>query len=69
MPTPLPEPQVDRTVLKVTSLNENDEDSYWWSRTPLERLEAIETNRRIVYGYNSTPPKFKRVLEVVSKVS
>ena len=58
------EPRVDRTVLTVTGLDENDEDAYWWSRTPLERLEAIETNRRIVYGYFATSCKLQKVLEV-----
>ena len=62
-----PEPRVDRTVLTVTDLNENDEDRYWWSRTPLERLRAIETNRRIVYDYLTTPPRFQRLLEVAGR--
>jgi len=56
--------RVDRTVVTVTDLRENDEDRYWQSKTPLERLEAIETHRRIVYGYLSTPPRFQRVLEI-----
>lgn len=61
------EPQVDRTVLTVTSLGEDDEDHYWWSRTPLERLEAIEINRQVVYGYLNTPPRFQRLLEVARR--
>ena len=62
-----PNLRVDRTVLTVTDLRENDDDRYWWSKTPLERLEAIEINRRIVYGYHSTPPRFQRVLEVAGR--
>ena len=67
MDAPPSEPKVDRTVLTVTGLRENDEDRYWWSRTPLERLEAIEVNRQVVYGYLSTPPRFQRLLEVARR--
>ena len=67
METDASEPRVDRTVLTVTDVQDNDEDQYWWARTPLERLEAIETNRRIVYGYQSTPPRFQRLLEVARR--
>jgi len=62
-----PELRVDRSVLTVTDLHENDEDRYWWSKTPMERLEAIETNRRIVYGYHDHPPRFQRILEVARR--
>ena len=62
-----PEPRVDRSVLTVTDFHENDEDRYWWSKTPMERLEAIETNRRIVYGYHDNPPRFQRILEVARR--
>jgi hypothetical protein len=62
-----PEPRVDRTVLTVTDLRENDEDRYWWARTPLERLRAMEINRRMVYGYHSTPPRLQRLLEVARR--
>lgn len=61
------EPKVDRTVLTVSTTGENDEDEYWQSKTPQERLEAIEINRRIVYGYKSTPPGLRRVLEVARR--
>ena len=59
--------QVDRTVMTVTDLEHNDEDRYWWSRTPLERLKAIEVNRQAVYGYRNTPPRFQRLLEVARR--
>jgi hypothetical protein len=61
------EPRIDRTVLTVTDLRENDEDCYWWAKTPMERLEAIEINRRIVYGYLSNPPGFQRLLEIARR--
>ncbi len=53
--------------MTVSDLGEDDADQYWWSRPPLERLAAIETNRQIVYGYLTTPPGFQRVLEVARR--
>ncbi|HOW51276.1 MAG TPA: hypothetical protein PLV42_04440 [bacterium] len=59
--------EVDRTAFSVGDLTDNTEEKrYWLSRTPAERLEAIETNRRIVYGYLDTPPRLQMVLEIVN---
>jgi len=54
-------------VLTVTGLKETDEDQYWWAKTPHERLEAMEVNRQVVYGYLSNPPRFQRLLEVARR--
>lgn len=59
--------RVDRSVITVTDLKHNDENQYWWSRTPLERLEAIEINRQAVYGYRDNPPRFQRLLEITGR--
>lgn len=58
---------VDRCVLTVVDLGEEDESSFWLGKTPRERLEAIEINRRIVYGYGSTPPRLQRLLETARR--
>ena len=58
-------PRVDRQAFSVTSVsNEADDAAYWRTRTPLERLRAVELNRQVVYGYGLTPPRFQRVLEI-----
>ena len=56
--------KVDRTALSVTSLKETDEKEFWKAKTPLERLEEVELNRKIVYGYD-TAPRLQRLLEVI----
>jgi len=59
-------PRLDKRILKVTALADiEDEKNYWLSRTPEERLNAVELNRRIVYGKNQTAARLQRVLEVV----
>lgn len=60
-------PTVDRSILTVASLKDADRDemAYWHSKTPLERLAALELNRRIIYG--DPPTGFQRVLEIVER--
>ena len=60
--------RVDRTAFKVFSSFEEaeaDERAYWHSRTPEERLEALELMRQIAYGYRpSSASRLQRVLEI-----
>ena len=38
--------------------------TYWHSKTPQERMEALELMRQINYGYDPTTERLQRVLEV-----
>ena len=43
--------KIDKTAFSVKSLfDESDDRAYWMSRTPDERIEAIELMRQINYG-------------------
>ena len=63
-------PKLDRTAFSVVSLEEADEDemAYWLSKTPYERLDALETLRQIFYGYDPTTARLQRVLEITERV-
>ena len=40
--------KMDKTAFSVASLfDESDEKAYWLSKTPYERLQAIELSRRL----------------------
>ena len=59
--------RVDKGTLSVlSSFEEADEadKAYWHSKTPQERLEALELMRQINYGYNPTTERLQRVLEI-----
>jgi hypothetical protein len=57
---------VDRAAFRVDDLtSESDERAYWRSRTPDERMEALELLRQIIYGYDPATCRLQRVLEVV----
>jgi hypothetical protein len=60
--------RVDRSVMSVGALHdEPDERGWWWQRTPLERLAAIEAMRRVVYGRAATHGRLQRVLEITQR--
>jgi hypothetical protein len=56
---------VDRSVVTCgEALGESDEKAFWLSRTPLDRLEAVEFLRETAFGYDPTTARLQRVLEV-----
>jgi hypothetical protein len=57
--------QVDKTAFSVASLfDESDEIAYWLSKTPYERLQAVELMRQVIYGYQPASGRFQRLFEV-----
>jgi len=60
--------KVDRTAFKVfSSFEEADaaDRAYWHSRTPEERLNALELMRQSAYGYDDpSTERLQRVLEI-----
>jgi hypothetical protein len=56
---------LDKSAISVVSLEKADDDlQYWLSQTPMERLAALELNRRLVYGYDRATSRLQRFLEV-----
>jgi len=41
--------------------------TYWHSRTPQERIWALELMRQKAYGYGPVAPKLQRVLEIAQR--
>lgn len=62
-------PKVDRTAFSVVSLDEADTDEmeYWLSKSPYERLEALEILRQIFYGYDPATTRLQRILEITER--
>ena len=58
-------PRLNKKIVKITSLEDTEEEKkYWISMTPLERIEAIEINRRMIYGEDRVTSRLQRLLEV-----
>ena len=57
-------PRLDKTQFTVSSLDEFiEEKQYWLSRGKADRLNAIEINRRLVYGTDRTTSRLQRFFE------
>jgi len=60
--------KIDKKAFSVGSLlDPSDEKAYWLSKTPQERLQALELMRQIVYGYDPSTTRLQRVFEVAQR--
>ena len=58
---------LDRTVVSVTVLGEEDpleETRYWRSKSPAERLMALEILRMRMGNYDNTQSRLQRVYRI-----
>jgi len=63
-------PRLDKTAFCVSPLTgPSDEKAYWLSKTPSERLEALEIMRQIVYGYDPDTTRLQRLFEIAQRAS
>jgi hypothetical protein len=57
-------PRLDKSKLLVSSLYEIEEEkTFWLSKGAQARLEAVELNRRLVYGHDRVTSRLQRFLE------
>ncbi|RME49980.1 MAG: hypothetical protein D6795_10865 [Deltaproteobacteria bacterium] len=65
MKKPVLHARIDKSEFSISSLeSESDEKSYWLSKTPRERLEAMELMRQISYGYDPARARLQKFFEV-----
>lgn len=56
--------QFDRNAFSVNTLTEDGNDKeYWLSKTPEQRLLAVEFLRQSIYGYDPVTERLQRVFE------
>ncbi len=57
--------KIDKTAFCIGSLHDGgDEKQYWLSKTPQERIEALELMRQIIYGYDPSTERIQNDLEI-----
>lgn len=58
-------PRLNKAIVNVTSLDDIEEEkNYWISKSPFERIEAIEINRRMIYGQDRATSRLQRFFEI-----
>jgi transposase len=56
--------RLDKMAISISSFDDIDEErQFWFSKGALERLNAIELQRRMVYGIDRTTSRLQRFLE------
>ncbi|MCP4112521.1 MAG: hypothetical protein GY749_44515 [Desulfobacteraceae bacterium] len=56
--------RMDKTAFSVSSLDdESDEKQYWLSKSPTERIYAVEMLRQMLYGYDPLTERLQRFFE------
>ena len=60
-------PRLDKKLVAVTNLDDNRaEKEYWLAKSPAERLNAIELQRRMIYGRNRTASRLQKTFDVIN---
>lgn len=56
--------KIDRKAISFSTLAKNESDlSYWLSKTAVERLQAVELLRILIFGYDPNTERLQRVFE------
>ena len=56
----------NRSTFSIVSLHDEDieDKTYWFSKSPRERLVALEYLRQVMYGYDPNTIRLQRVFEI-----
>lgn len=55
---------MDKTILEITSLRDDEGQNYWKKKSYLERIEALEQLRKIIFGYDPSTTRLQRTLTI-----
>ena len=58
---------VKKNVFSVTAVHANDDSTYWQQKTYVERIEAVEQLRQVIFGYDPSTERLQRILTVTQR--
>ena len=58
---------IKKTISVSDEFDPAEEKRFWIKKTPLERLDAVELMRQIVYGYVPTSDRLQRIFTVAER--
>jgi hypothetical protein len=58
---------IKKVFTVVDGFDSSDEKEFWLRKSPLERLEAIELMRQILYNYDPTSARLQRIFTVAER--
>ncbi len=62
--------KIDKSFVSVSRLTDiPDDKTYWLSKTPYERIQAVDTLRRLNYGERQSTARLQRVFEITQRAA
>jgi len=58
------EEKIQKTSFEIVDLHNADDSDYWRTMSPIERIEAIEFMRKVMFGHGRISERLQRVLAV-----
>jgi len=58
------EEKINKNFFDVVDLHKADDESYWLRRSAVERMDAIEFMRKVMFGHDRVTERLQRVLEI-----
>jgi len=55
---------MDKKTLKIISIHNGNDHNYWANKSYLERVEALEKLRRIIFGYDASAERLQRTFTI-----
>jgi len=55
---------MDKKTLKITSMHDDNLHDYWMKKSYLERIEALEQLRKIVFDYDPSTTRLQRTFAI-----
>jgi len=59
------EETIQKNVFEIVDLKDADDSDYWIDRSPIERVEAIEFMRKVMFGNDRVSERLQRILTIV----
>jgi len=55
---------MDKKTLEIASIYDSSGHNYWANKSYLERIEALEKLRRIIFGYDPSTERLQRTFTI-----
>ena len=55
---------MNKNYFEVLPLEENDNDTYWKTKSYIERLQCIETMRKYMFNYDNLSERLQRIYTI-----
>ena len=59
------EERIQKNIFEIVDLKDAEDIDYWRKKSPVERIEAIEFMRKVMFGHDRVSQRLQRIFTVV----